>query len=226
MKWMLLGCSFLLSLSASTCAQVVGSDSELDEEMQAAVTSYVTQHPEVSMAEAVIRLTIQTEILQSMQDLRQEFAARLTEISIQPMPDQHILVELKGSAPAANRTVVTHSGSTRVIFETGHTHTGKEFYALVDEHRNLLYSAIPGITGFLSRPGEDRLVIYIEGNERQAEELQADVGKLEQVLGLSISLRPNMGRSPSLPRVDGGESSPALSPLPSGPPRTTRPCYR
>jgi hypothetical protein len=194
MKRKMLAFSLLLSLSTTAWAQVPEPDSELDEEMQAAVTSYVTRHPEVSIAEAVSRLTIQTEILQSMQDLRQEFAGRLTEISIQPVPDQHILVELKGSAPVANRALVTHSGSTRVLFETGHKYTGEEFQALVDEHTDLLYSAIPGITGFLGRPGEDRLVIYIEGNERQAEELQGAVGKLEQVLGFSISLRPNMDR--------------------------------
>src|SRR5690606_27164011 len=124
------------------------------QEMQTLVKNYVAEHPGISIDEAINRLAVQTEILQSMQDLRREFAGRLTEISIQPAPDQHILVELKGSALVANRRLVTHSGSTRVVFEEGHKHTGEEFHARTDKHKDLLYSAIPGITGLLGRPGE------------------------------------------------------------------------
>jgi hypothetical protein len=198
MKWTLLGSFFLLSLSTYAHAQAVDQQSELDEEMQVLVRSYVAQHPEVSIDEAITRLTIQTEILHVMESLRQEFAGRLTEISIQPVPDQHILVELTGSAPVANRTVSTRSGNTKVVFETGHRHTNEAFYAIVDKHRELLYRTIPGITGSMGQPGEDRLVIHIEGNEQQAEALQASISELEGVLGLSISLRPNMDRSINL----------------------------
>lgn len=195
MEWKILACTLLLSLSTTAWAQVPEADSELGQEMQTLVKNYVAEHPGISIDEAITRLAVQTEILQSMQDLRREFAGRLTEISIQPAPDQHILVELKGSALVANRRLVTHSGSTRVVFEEGHKHTGEEFHARIDKHMDLLYSAIPGMTGLLGRPGEDRLIIYIEGNERQAEELQAAVERLERELGLSISLRPNMARS-------------------------------
>ena len=198
MKRTLLGCFFLLSLSTYAHAQAVDQQSELDEEMQVLVRSYVAQHPEVSIDEAITRLTIQTEILHVMESLRQEFAGRLTEISIQPVPDQHILVELTGSAPVANRTISTRSGNTKVVFETGHRHTNEAFYAIVDKHRELLYRTIPGITGSMGQPGKDRLVIHIEGNEQQAEALQASISELERVLGLSISLRPNMARSINL----------------------------
>ncbi|MBJ7517436.1 MAG: hypothetical protein JHC82_14890 [Stenotrophomonas sp.] len=198
MRWTLLGCSFLLSLSTHTHAQAMDQHAELDEEMQALAKSYVTQHPEVSIDDTITRLTIQTEILNAMESLRQEFAGRLTEISIQPVPDQHILVELTGSAPVANRTVSTRSGNTRVVFETGHRHTNEAFHAIIDKHRELLYRTIPGITGWMGQPGEDRLVIHIEGNEQQAEALQASISELERVLGLSISLRPNMARSINL----------------------------
>ena len=198
MKWTLLGCFFLLSLSTYAHAQAVDQQSELDEEMQVLVRSYVTQHPEVSIDDAITRLTIQTEILHVMESFRQEFAGRLTEISIQPVPDQHILVELSGSAPVANRTISTRSGNTKVVFETGHRDTNEAFQAIIDKHRELLYQTIPGITGWMGQPGEDRLVIHIEGNEQQAEVLQASISELERVLGLSISLRPNMARSINL----------------------------
>lgn len=196
MKWKLLGCSIALCLTANVWAQVPDPDSDLGEEMQTLVKRYITRNPEVSVDDAITRLAVQTEIMQSMEDLRQEFSDRLTEISLQHTPDQHILVELKGASSVADRVVRTESGTTRVVFETGHKYTKQEFYAILDKHMDLLYSAIPGATGFLGRPGEDRLVIYIEGNEEKAEELQTTVKKLERVLGFAITLRPNMSKSP------------------------------
>lgn len=204
MKWTLLGCSIALCLPANAWAQVPDPDSELGEEMQTLVKSYITRNPEVSVDDAITRLAIQTEIMQSMEDLRQEFSDRLTEISLQHTPDQHILVELKGAGAVADRVVRTESGTTRVVFETGHKYTKQEFYAILDKHMDLLYSAIPGATGFLGRPGEDRLVIYIEGNEQEAEELQTTVKKLERVLGFAITLRPNMSKSRNVEYIQGG----------------------
>lgn len=128
----------------------------------------------------------------------------MTEISLQHTPDQHILVELKGAGAVADRVVRTESGTTRVVFETGHKYKKQEFYAILDKHMDILYSAIPGATGFLGRPGEDRLVIYIEGNEQEAEELQTTVKKLERVLGFAITLRPNMPKSRNVEYVQGG----------------------
>lgn len=195
MKWKFLGCAIFLYLSMNAAAQVPDPDSESGGEMQTLVKSYIAEHPEVSIDDAITRLAVQTEILQSMEDLRREFADRLTGLSIQHVPDQHVLVELKGSDPVSDRILRTDSGSTRVVIVTGHKHTEDEFYAIVDKHRDLLYRTIPGITGFVGEPGEDRLVIHIEGNEQKAEELKLTVRKLERVLGLAISLRPNMSKS-------------------------------
>lgn len=102
MKWTLLGCSIGLCLTANVWAQVPDPDPELGEEMQTLVKSYITRNPEVSVDDAVTRLAVQTEIMQSMEDLRQEFSDRLTEISLQHIPDQHILVELKGAGAVAD----------------------------------------------------------------------------------------------------------------------------
>lgn len=203
MKWKILGCSIALFLTSNASAQVPAADSELGEEMQTLVKSYIARRPDVSIDEAITRLAVQTEILQPMEDLRQEFAGRLTEISIQDVPDQHILVELKGSAPVSNRVLKTESGSTRVVIETGHKHTKEEFSAIVDEHRDQLYSALPGITGTIGLPGEDRLVIYIDGNEEKAEALKTTLEKLERVLGIAISLRPRMSKSVSMACIYG-----------------------
>lgn len=42
------------------------------------VKSYLTEHPEVSINDAITRLAVQTEILQPMEDLEKEFACRFT----------------------------------------------------------------------------------------------------------------------------------------------------
>ncbi|KIP86800.1 hypothetical protein SN15_05965 [Stenotrophomonas maltophilia] len=194
----------MLCLSTNAWAQVPDPDSELGEEMQTLVKNYVTEHPEVSIDDAVTRLAVQTEILQPMEDLRQEFSERLTAISIQQGPDQHILVELKGSEPVNSRVLKTASGTTRVVIETGRKHNEEEFYAIVDKHRDLLYGAIPGIVGTMGLPGQDLLVIHITGDEAKTEELKTTLKKLERVLGISLSLRPNMSKSLNMEYINGG----------------------
>lgn len=198
MKWKILGSSLLISLSSNAWPQVPDAHSELGEEMQVLVKSYVTEHPDVSIDGAITRLAVQTEILQPMADLRREFEGRLTAISIQHTPDQHILVQLKGSEPVQARTLRTQSGTTRVVIETGHKRTQEEFHEIVDKHKDLLFSAIPGITGYMGRPAEDLLIVHIKGNEAQVEELRPTVRKLERILGISVDLRPNMSKSNNL----------------------------
>lgn len=195
MKWKILGCSFLFFLSTNARAQMPDTDSELGEEMQTLVKNYVAEHPEVAIDDAIARLAVQTEILQPMEDLEQEFAGRFTAISIQQEPDQHILLELKGSSSVDSRSLRTASGTTRIVIEAGHKHTQEEFYAIVDKHRDLLYGAIPGIVGTMGLPGEDLLVIHITGDQPKAEELKTTLRKLERVLGISLSLRPDMSKS-------------------------------
>lgn len=204
MKWKLLGSSLLICFSSNAWAQVPDAYSELGEEMQVLVKSYVTEHPDVSIDEAITRLAVQTEILQPMADLRREFEGRLTAISIQESPDQHILVQLKGSEPVQGRMLRTQSGTTRVVIETGHKRTQEEFYEIVDKHRDLIFNAIPGVTGYMGRPGEDLLIVHIEGNEEQVKELGPAVRKLERVLGMSVTLRPNMSKSKNLAYIMGG----------------------
>lgn len=204
MKWKLLACSFLFCLSTNAWAQVPDPDSELGEEMQTLVKNYVTEHPEVAIDDAITRLAVQTEILQPMEDLEQEFAGRFTAISIQQEPDQHILLELKGSGHVNSRSLRTASGTARIVIEAGHKHTQEEFYAIVNKHRDLLYGAIPGIVGTMGLPGEDLLVIHITGDQAKAQELKTIVKKLERVLDISLSLRPNMSKSLNMEHIDRG----------------------
>lgn len=207
MKWTLLGFSAVLFIWTNVSAQIPDPDSEPGEEIQALVRNYLAEHPQVSMDDAITRIAVQTEILRAMEDLRQEFSSRLTDISIKQVPDEHILVQLKGPGPVERRTLKTESGSTRVVFEAGHARTKAEFYEVVNKHADLLYSEIPGMTGYMGRPGEDLLVIHVSGDEDQLQELRTTVDRLERVLTLSILLRPNMSRSLDMEYIDGGSAS-------------------
>ncbi|WNH53866.1 hypothetical protein [Stenotrophomonas oahuensis] len=61
MKRKLLGSSLFILFSTNAWAQVPDAYSELGEEMQVLVKSYVTEHPDVSIDDAINRLAVQTE---------------------------------------------------------------------------------------------------------------------------------------------------------------------
>lgn len=192
MQWKVLGCSAALLVSTCAPAQAPHADSDEGRELQLLAQSYVREHPSVSVADAITRLAIQGELSPDIEALRVEFAARLTELSIEGAPDQHILVQLKGDRPVAGRTITTTSGSTRVVFDVGHKYTQDEFLAILSRYRLLLYSTLPGITGTTAFPGEERVLVDIEGDGAQAERLKPAVRNLEQMTGLKIDVRPNM----------------------------------
>ncbi len=204
MKRKVLGCSAALVISTCALAQVPNADTQEGKEMQIQVHSYMSEHPSVSVDDAITRLAVQGEVMPDIEALRTEFAERLTDLSIKDAPDQHILVQLKGPDPVASRTITTESGATRVVFEVGHKYTRGEFYAVLAKHRPLLYSTIPGITGTTGFPGEERVLIDIKGDESQADELKTTIKKLEKVTGLKIEVRPNMPKSVNAEYVVGG----------------------
>ena len=192
--------------SSTAAAQIPPPGTEAMLELEMLVRSYVARHPGVSIDDAVSRMAIQSELAPVAESLREEFAERLTDISIQHDPDQHILVELKGPGSVPNRVARTPSGATRVVFEAGHRYTNEEFHQVLDRHMSLIYSEIPGITGSSGFPGEDRVLIYISGDADQADRLKDTIAKLERLLGFKISLRPNMPKSMNMaaPMAGGG----------------------
>ncbi len=215
MKRKVLGCSAALLVSTCALAQVPDADTQEGKEMRIQIHSYMSEHPTVSIDEALTRLAVQSEVMSDIEALRIEFADRLTELSIKDAPDQHILVQLKGPDPVADRTINTESATTRVVFEVGHKYTQDEFYVLLAKHRPLFHSAIPGITGTTGLPSEERVLIDINGDSRQAEELKDTIKKLERVTGLKIEVRPNMPKSVNAEYVVGGApSNPTIATAP------------
>jgi len=188
----------LFLISGNLLADVAPSDSDAGKEMQVRAHAYMTKHPGVSIDQAIARLAVQEELGQTFGELTEEFSDRLSAISLQHAPDQHILVELTGQAPVPERTVRTRSGATRVTFETGNVRTSKEFYAILDRHNALIYSLIPGVTGISGYPGDNRLVILIEGDAAMADSLRTSVRKLERAMGFHIDIEPNNPRSANM----------------------------
>lgn len=174
------------------------ADADLDAEMEIVTRNYITENPSVSIDDAITRLAIQGELNPTFEALRSEFADRLSSLSLRHAPDQHIFVELTGTEPVPNRVVKTESGSTRVVFETGNVHTEAEFDRILERNNPLIFSLIPGLTGFSGFPGENRVLIMIEGDAEMARSLDPQVRQLARAMGLQVDIEPNHRRSRNL----------------------------
>lgn len=174
------------------------ADADLDAEMAIVARNYITENPSVSIDDAITRLAIQGELNPTFAALRSEFADRLSSLSFRHAPDQHIFVELTGTEPVPNRVVKTESGSTRVVFETGNVHTEAEFDRILERNNPLIFSSIPGLTGISGFPGENRVLIMIEGDAEMARSLAPQVRQLARTMGLQVDIEPNHGRSRNL----------------------------
>ncbi|AWH27840.1 hypothetical protein [Stenotrophomonas sp. YAU14A_MKIMI4_1] len=183
---------------AQTSASAAAADADLDAEMEIVTRNYITENPSVSIDDAITRLTIQGELNPTFEALRDEFADRLSSLSLRHAPDQHIFVELTGTDPVPNRVVKTESGSTRVVFETGNVHTEAEFDRILERNNPLIFSSIPGLTGISGFPGENRVLIMIEGDAEMARSLDPQVRQLARAMGLQVDIEPTHGRSRNL----------------------------
>ncbi|AWH31775.1 MULTISPECIES: hypothetical protein [Stenotrophomonas] len=183
---------------AQTSAAAAAAAADLDAEMEIVTRNYITENPSVSIDDAITRLAIQGELNPTFEALRSEFADRLSSLSLRHAPDQHIFVELTGTEPVPNRVVKTGSGSTRVVFETGNVHTEAEFDRILERNNPLIFSSIPGLTGISGFPGENRVLIMIEGDAEMARSLDPQVRQLARTMGLQVDIEPNHGRSRNL----------------------------
>lgn len=174
------------------------ADADLDTETAIVARNYITENPSVSIDDAITRLAIQGELNPTFEALRDEFADRLSSLSLRHAPDQHIFVELTGTEPVPNRVVKTESGSTRVVFETGNVHTEAEFSRILERNNPLIFSLIPGLTGISGFPGENRVLIMIEGDAQMARSLDPQVRQLARAMGLEVDIEPNHRRSRNL----------------------------
>ena len=183
---------------AQTSAAAAAAAADLDAEMEIVTRNYITENPSVSIDDAITRLAIQGELNPTFEALRDEFADRLSSLSFRHAPDQHIFVELTGTEPVPNRVVKTESGSTRVVFETGNVHTEAEFSRILERNNPLIFSLIPGLTGISGFPGENRVLIMIEGDAEMARSLDPQVRQLARAMGLKVDIEPNHRRSRNL----------------------------
>lgn len=204
MKWKSLASVAVLVVSGNLSAQMPPAESDAEKEMETLVHAYTAKHPEVSVDAAITRLAVQGELNQAFESLSAEFTDRLSAISLRHAPDQHILVELTGNSPVPDRLIGTDSGTTRVTFETGNVHTEREFYQILERHTPLIYSLIPGVSGISGFPGDNRVVILIEGDAALADSLRTNIRKLERVTGFQISLEADNPRSRNAAYVVGG----------------------
>lgn len=188
-----LGLLFGSIVSTTALAQKNVSESEkleeLDEETAVAVSSLLSRVKSLSVDEAIRRIQLEAAVAPSIQDIRREYAGRLTEISIEQSPDFHVSVKLKGDGAVAGRQWTTAAGKARVEFSSGHLFTEEEFTKQLKEIRLAAQSAIPGFVGLTGYAGDNEAEVRIRGDEQDAKKYMGILSKLERAYRVKLRFK-------------------------------------
>ncbi|AWH21520.1 hypothetical protein C1933_09985 [Stenotrophomonas sp. ZAC14D2_NAIMI4_6] len=174
---------------AQQAAPEVDRMKDLDEETAVAVASLLSMVESLSVDEAIRRIQIEVALAPEIQDIRREFAGRLTEISIEQSPDFHVSVKLKGSGPVPQRQWATSAGSARVEFSTGHAFTEEEFSRQLKGIRLQAQKSIPGFIGLTGYAGDNAADVRIRGGAQDAQKYQGILLKLQRAFGVKLRFK-------------------------------------
>lgn len=181
---MSLSALMILATALSSLAATPVTEPETDEyEVEAVAFS---KGSGVSLEEARRRIEAGSDIDFHIQALRQRYQSRLTFISIEQHPDQHIVVGLQGPAMEPTRRVGSGEKSIRVEFEEGYPYTDSEFGDLMKRASARAMELIPDVTGVGGRPELGAISIHVEG--ASSEPYNKAVKDLEKEFGLTVEL--------------------------------------
>lgn len=161
----------------------------LDEETAVAVRSLISRVSSLSVDEAIRRIQLEAAVAPSIQDIRQEYAGRLAEISIEQSPDFHVLVKLKGDGAVSARQWATAAGGARVEFSSGHPFTEEEFSRRLKDIRLEAQAAIPGFVGLTGYVGDNEAEVRIRGDAQDARKYQGILSKLQRAFGVNLRFK-------------------------------------
>ncbi len=188
-----LGLLFGSIVPTTALAQKDVSESEkleqLDEETAVAVSSLLSRVKSLSVDEAIRRIQLEAAVAASIQDIRREYAGRLTDISIEHSPDFHVSVKLKGDGAVAERQWATAAGKARVEFSPGHPFTEEEFTRRLKEIRLAAQSAIPGFVGLTGYAGDNEAELRIRADEQDVQKYMGILSKLDRAYGVNLRFK-------------------------------------
>lgn len=138
------------------------------------------------------RLEIEAELPAVIAELKRRYKDRLAYVSIESMPDQHLVVGLKGNMMEAARILSVSDTAIRVEFEEGYPYTEKEFSETMHEIVPLVVELIPDAVSVDGRPELGMIDISVRGVD--AKSYEAAKRKIEAASKLKVNIIP--GRAP------------------------------
>ncbi|WP_282297464.1 hypothetical protein [Stenotrophomonas sp. PS02289] len=156
----------------------------------------------VSQDEARKRIEAGEAIDQYVESLRERYKSRLTFISIEQSPDQHIVVGLKGPQMVPTQRMSEEGATVRVEFEEGYPYDQAEFRTIVQNSLKEAKKLIPGITGMEGRPELGTIRIHVQDRSDNGHSKAA--AKLGQMFGVKFEIVYGQGRSTNAAYTRGG----------------------
>ncbi len=183
----------LFLVLASAQSQAVSPPGEANaSEIEIAAKSYM-RDTGVSLEIAKRRVQIESELPPFIDDLKKRYRDRLTFVSVESLPDQHLVVGLKGSAMEPAQRIKVSGSAIRVEFEEGYPYTAQEFQVLLKKAIPRVVELMPDATSVDGRPELGLIEVRVRGTDEK--EYQRAVMEIQKLTGLKVKLI--LGKSPS-----------------------------
>lgn len=201
--------STLLLLAALVPSSATLSDPEATSDEAEVTVAAFAQDFGVTKQEARNRIEASDAIGQYVETLSERYKGRLTFISIEQYPDQHIVVGLKGPQMVPTQRMSGEGATVRVEFEEGYPYDKAEFRAIVENSLKEAKKLIPGITGMEGKPELGTIRIHVQdrsdnGHSKAAAQLGAKFGvKFEIVYGQGRSANAAYTRGGAILQANG-----------------------
>lgn len=176
----------LLLVLASAQSQAVLPPAATDaSEAEIAAKSYM-KDTGVSLETAKRRIQIESELPPFIEDLKERYRDRLTFVSVESLPDQHLVVGLKGNGMEPAQRINVSGSAIRVEFEEGYPYTAQEFHAVMKKAIPRVVELIPDATSVDGRPELGLIEVWVRGTDEQA--YQRAVVEIQKLTGLKVKL--------------------------------------
>lgn len=195
--------AFALAQSTVASSSTEMSPSEADIAAEADMTaSALAKGFGVSLEEARTRIEAQDAIGKYIEQLRERYKSRLTFISIEQVPDQHIVVGLKGPQMVPTQRMSDEGATVRVEFEEGYPYDDAEFTATIENSLKEAKKLIPDITGVEGKPELGVIIIHVQDQSDNGHSRAA--AKLSKMFGVKFEIAYGKSRDINAANTRGG----------------------
>lgn len=156
----------------------------------------------LSQEEARKRMEASSAIDQYVETLRERYKDRLTFISIEQHPDQHIVVGLKGPQMVPTQLMSDEGATVRVEFEEGYPYDDAEFAAIIKNSLEEAKKLIPDITGMEGKPELGVIRIHVQDQSDNGQSKAAV--KLGKMFGIKFEIFYGQARNTNTAHARGG----------------------